>query len=224
MMRLAAVPIRVDFAGGWLDVPRLAVPGAFVVNGAFSPMVSLARWPYERPGAGLGGSAAYAILQGRDPIAAEIEIGAGWQDPAVILETGLCAWRSGPWPVLEVKVNSDFLAGRLGLLWTGRPHYTPELAGRPRDYGTICRAAAVGTAGVSRRSIDALIRAVQISYRTQLTEGMDALPDVQRSVARKYCGGGWGGYAVYMFRTPADRDASGLVPIEPYLRGVQCST
>ncbi len=50
-------PLRVDFAGGWLDVPRFARPGAYVVNCAISPTVSLRDWPYER-NAGLGGSLA----------------------------------------------------------------------------------------------------------------------------------------------------------------------
>jgi len=34
-------PLRVDFAGGWLDVPRFAREGEFVVNCAISPLVSL---------------------------------------------------------------------------------------------------------------------------------------------------------------------------------------
>lgn len=40
-------PLRVDFAGGWLDVPRFSRPGAFIVNCAISPLVSLREWPYE---------------------------------------------------------------------------------------------------------------------------------------------------------------------------------
>jgi hypothetical protein len=40
-------PLRVDFAGGWLDVPRFSRPGAFVVNCAVSPLVSLDDWPFH---------------------------------------------------------------------------------------------------------------------------------------------------------------------------------
>lgn len=72
------LPLRVDFAGGWLDVPKFAVPGAFVVNLAIEPRVSLASWPYER-NAGLGGSAAWAMLNGRDGVGAELDLGVGWQ-------------------------------------------------------------------------------------------------------------------------------------------------
>src|SRR6185295_7341183 len=87
-------PLRVDFAGGWLDVPRFARAGAYVVNCAISPTVSLRDWPYER-NAGLGGSGAWALLNGKDGVGSELDLGVGWQDPAVISETGLCVWRSG---------------------------------------------------------------------------------------------------------------------------------
>jgi hypothetical protein len=42
-----------------------------------------------------------------------------------------------------------------------------------------------------------------------------------RPLAWKYCGGGFGGYAVYLFREPVQRDAAcrlpGFRPIEPYV-------
>ena len=65
------------------------------------------------PGAGLGGSAAHALINGRDPVQSELDLGVGWQDPAVIRETGLCVWRSGPKPVLDFKVCASLalLAG-----------------------------------------------------------------------------------------------------------------
>ena len=69
-------PLRVDFAGGWLDVPRFSRPGEFVVNCAISPLVSLREWPYEKQ-AGLGGSGAWALLNGRDGIESEIDLGVG---------------------------------------------------------------------------------------------------------------------------------------------------
>ena len=117
-------PLRVDFAGGWLDVPRFSRPGEFVVNCAISPLVSLREWPYEKQ-AGLGGSGAWALLNGRDGVESEIDLGVGWQDPAVIRETGLCVWRSGHQPVLDFKHNGDFLTGRMAIYWTGTPHDTP---------------------------------------------------------------------------------------------------
>src|SRR3954469_16961235 len=119
-------PLRVDFGGGWLDVPRLARDGAFIVNCAISPTVSLREWPYER-NAGLGGAGAWALLNGRDGIGSELDLGVGWQDPAVIAETGLCAWRSGQRPALEIKTSGEFLHGRMALHWTGSSHDTPGI-------------------------------------------------------------------------------------------------
>lgn len=37
-------PLRVDFAGGWLDVPRFSRAGGLVVNCAISPLVSINFW------------------------------------------------------------------------------------------------------------------------------------------------------------------------------------
>ena len=54
-------PLRVDFAGGWLDVPRHSREGAFIVNCAISPMVSLRDWNYEQR-SGLGGSGARFVF------------------------------------------------------------------------------------------------------------------------------------------------------------------
>lgn len=84
-------PLRVDFAGGWLDgrvcvrpldrsadtlrlVPRFAVPGAFIVNCAISPAVTLNEWPYELK-SGLGGSAAWAMLNGANGVESELNLG-----------------------------------------------------------------------------------------------------------------------------------------------------
>lgn len=65
-------------AGGWLDMPCQARQGAYVVNCAISPTVSLHDWPYAI-GGGLGGSAAWALLQGRDSTQSELDLGVGWQ-------------------------------------------------------------------------------------------------------------------------------------------------
>ena len=140
-------PLRVDFAGGWLDVPRHSREGAYVVNCAISPMVSLRDWGYERQ-AGLGGSGAWALLNGHDGVEAELDLGVGWQDPAVIKETGLCVWRSGVLPVLDFKRNGEMLAGRMAIYWTGGEHDTPSFTDRNRDYGMIERSAALAREGV----------------------------------------------------------------------------
>lgn len=222
----AEAPLRVDFAGGWLDVPRLARSGAYVVNCAISPVVSLRDWPYER-NAGLGGSGAWALLNGRDGVKSEINLGVGWQDPAIIAETGLCVWRSGARPSLELKQDGGFLRGRMALHWTGRPHHTPGLVSGERDYEAIARAGAMARDAVWHSDFSRLADAVRQSYAVQLTEGMEALeggkqlaPDAQ-PVASKYCGGGFGGYAVHLFASAEQRDAACTTPsfraIEPYV-------
>lgn len=215
-------PLRVDFAGGWLDVPRFARPGGFVVNCAISPLVSLREWPYEKQ-AGLGGSGAWALLNGRDGFQSEIDLGVGWQDPAVIRETGLCVWRSGAAPVLDFKRNGDFLTGRMAVLWTGSPHDTPSVADHPRDYDRIAHSGEVAREGVLAADLDRLAAGVALYHATQLDEGMDSLPDIAGSLARKYCGGGYGGYALYLFAEPTSRDSAlaahaALRPIEPFCR------
>ena len=197
-------PLRVDFGGGWLDVPRLARPQAYIVNCAISPCVSLRHWPYER-NSGLGGSGAWALINGQDGVDAELDLGVGWQDPAVITETGLCVWRSGPRPVLDFKRNGDLLAQRMALLWTGKPHDTPNLVAQARDYDLVEEAGRVARDGVLRGDVSRIGEGVQISYRMQRGEGMAALPEVEGAIAYKYCGGGWGGYAVFLFDRSEDR-------------------
>lgn len=220
-------PLRVDFAGGWLDVPRFAREGAYVVNCAISPTVSLRSWPYER-NAGLGGSGAWALLNGKDGVNAELDLGVGWQDPAVIAETGLCVWRSGQRPTLELKSNSDFLRGRMALYWTGSPHDTPGVASKPRDFEAIERAGKTARDAVWQQSLEGLAGSVRQSYAVQRGEGMAALPGDGTplpgrgsALAWKYCGGGFGGYALYLCATVAERDrlcqAPGFRPIEPYV-------
>ena len=224
-------PLRVDFGGGWLDVPRFARTGTFIVNCTISPTVSLRDWPYER-NAGLGGSAAWAMLNGRDGVTAELDLGVGWQDPAVVAETGLCVWQSGPRPVLDIKHSGDFLRGRLALHWTGQQHSTPGVVDLSRDYDGIARAGALAREGVWQQSLVKLAAGVHESYRVQRAEGMDPLPGDPaaassaqlaecRPLAWKYCGGGFGGYAVYLFPETAGRDRAcrlpGFRPVEPYL-------
>jgi len=222
-------PLRVDFAGGWLDVPRFARDDGFIVNCAIAPTVSLRAWPYER-NAGLGGSGAWALLNG---ISSELDLGVGWQDPAVISESGLCVWRSGPRPGLELKSDGAMLRGRLALLWTGTSHDTPGLAAGHRDFGAIARAGQTAREAVWQSDLGRLAAAVRQSYAVQRDEGMAPLPGDASApaaaphfaagppLAMKYCGGGFGGYAVYLFAEPAQRDAACTLPgfraIEPYL-------
>ena len=214
-------PLRVDFAGGWLDVPRFARPDGYIVNCTISPTVSLRAWPYEH-NAGLGGSGAWALLNGKDGVSSELDLGVGWQDPAVITETGLCVWRSGQRPELEVKSDGAELRGRLALLWTSRSHSTPALTERPRDFAAIARAGRTARDAVWRQDLAQLADAVRQSYAVQRAEGMDPLPDdLPGALAWKYCGGGFGGYAGYLFADTAARDAAsaraGFRSIEPYV-------
>lgn len=219
-------PLRVDFGGGWLDVPRYAKEGAYIVNCAIEPKVSLRSWPYER-NAGLGGSGAWALLNGFDGVGAELDLGVGWQDPAVIAEGGLCVWHSGARPRLEIKTAGVFLRGRMAIYWCGSPHDTPGEVDKPRDYEAIARAGQTARDAVWAEDFNGLAEAVRQSYAVQRGEGMAPLPgDPARSepspagaVAWKYCGGGFGGYALYLFETTAARQAACAIPgfraIEP---------
>lgn len=209
------VPLRIDFAGGWLDVPKYAIEGGYIVNCAISPLVSVEEWPY-RIGSGLGGSAAFSILSGNDGVDSELKLGVGWQDPAIIHETGLCVWRSGPRPVLEFKVNPEFLKEKMAILWTQQTHVTPDLVDLKRNYSLIHRAGILARDAVKTQCLTMLAAAINMSYDAQLEEEMISLPTFGE-IARKYCGGGHGGYAVYLFKErPTLRD--GLEFVEPYLR------
>jgi cytidyltransferase-like protein len=215
-------PLRVDFAGGWLDVPRFSRPGEYIVNCAISPLVSLREWPFEKQ-AGLGGSGAWALLNGRDGFESEIQLGVGWQDPAVIRETGLCVWRSGPEPALDFKHNGDFLMGRMAIYWTGMQHDTPGVVNLSRDYDGIAKSGRVAREGVLHGNIQGLAEGISIYHATQLDEGMAPLPEIEGSISRKYCGGGYGGYALYLFEDATIRDAaiagnSLLRAVEPFCR------
>lgn len=217
-------PLRVDLAGGWLDVPRFAREGGFIVNCAISPLVSINSWNYEKR-AGLGGSGAWAILNGNDGVLSELNLGVGWQDPAIIQETGLCIWKSGQRPVLHLKRNGDMLKGLMAVNFTEQEHDTPNIAEYKRDYDSIYKAGQIAAQGVFEEDINKLAKAVQLSYHVQVDEGMDPLIDNDKCLACKYCGGGWGGYAVYLFSSPEQRDKFVsnrplAKAIEPYIRPV----
>ncbi|WP_035610975.1 adenylyltransferase/cytidyltransferase family protein [Haloferula sp. BvORR071] len=215
-------PLRVDFAGGWLDVPRFAKAGEFVVNCAISPLVSLRDWPYEKQ-AGLGGSGAWALLNGKDGIDSELDLGVGWQDPAVIRETGVCVWRSGERPQLDFKRNGDFLKGRMAVLWTAGQHDTPGVVDHPRDYDRIAESGRIARDGVLSEDVFLLAKGIALYHETQLAEGMEPLPELPDALACKYCGGGYGGYALYLFADEAAREGAlqtvpELRPVEPFCR------
>lgn len=222
MKNIKEVPLRVDFAGGWLDVPKFARPKGYIVNCAITPKVSLKSWPYEK-GAGLGGSAAYALLQAKNGVESEISLGVGWQDPAIISETGLCVWQSGKTPVLDMKVNPDWLNGKMLIVWTNKGHSTPDNVNLSRDYDKIVKAGLVGREAVYQKSLTKLAKAVKLSYEVQIEEGMEPLPDVKNALAKKYLGGGHGGYALYLFQSKTARDHAGKkteksISIEPYIQ------
>ncbi|MEE2826950.1 MAG: adenylyltransferase/cytidyltransferase family protein [Planctomycetota bacterium] len=213
-------PLRVDFAGGWLDVPRHAIDGEYIVNCAIQPTVSLCDWGYEQ-NSGLGGSAAWSLLNGSDGVVSELQMGVGWQDPAVIRETGCCVWQSGPQPVLDFKRNGAFLSGRMAIAWTGKPHDTPSLADHPRDYRQIAYAGRLARYGVLPAIVGRIGDGIRLQHETQIDEGMSPLPEASTALAWKYCGGGWGGYALYLFFSPSLRDEwvsedSSRRPIEPF--------
>ncbi len=215
-------PLRVDFAGGWLDVPRFARKGGFIVNCAISPLVSLKKWEYEKR-SGVGGSGAWALLNGEDGVNSELDLGVGWQDPAVIQETGLCVWKSGVRPVLHFKRNGDMIKDLMALYFTDIEHDTPGVADRDRNYELIYNAGIVAADAVINENLKKLAEAVQMSYEAQTSEGMKSLMEAEKCLARKYCGGGWGGYALYLFASQKYRDEFVSVhanskAIEPFTR------
>ncbi|GAX84685.1 hypothetical protein CEUSTIGMA_g12106.t1 [Chlamydomonas eustigma] len=213
-------PLRVDFGGGWLDVPKLSRSGAYIVNCAVTPLVTLQDWCYEL-GGGLGGSAAWALLQGRSSIESELDLGVGWQDPAVIQETGLCVWKSGERPDLEFKSSGSFLKGLMAIQWTGKSHITFEQTGKARNYDMISEAGSTARQAVlpEKQDVNLLASAIHQSYLSQLDEGM---PEIVPSdshpgeLARKYCGGGWGGYVLFLFSDQTQRDAFITAPDSHY--------
>ena len=208
----AHVPLRVDFAGGWLDVPQYARDDGYIVNCAISPTVSLDDWQYEKR-SGLGGSAAHSMLRGEDPIEAELQL-AGWQDPAIIQETGVCVWKPGPKPRLYLKSNGEWLRGRMALMWTGKHHDTKHLLTRERNYEAIAKASREAAGAVLTADVMKLGWAVHQTYEAQLAEGMEPIVvdgpeaelDVKEICAKKYVGSGHGGYVLYLFKEREHRD------------------
>lgn len=215
------VPMRVDLAGGWLDVPEHSRSDGFVVNCSISPKVSLTDWMYEKQ-SGLGGSAAWAQLNGKDAVESELNMGVGWQDAAIIRETGLCAWESCHRPHFLIKRNGDILKGKMALWYTGNPHNTPAYSNLVRDYDLLAGASRVGYSAVQHNDLTMLCDAINMNYDVQIKEGMTPLPAAAASIARKYCGGGHGGYALYVFKHESHRNyfteyTENTIKIEPYI-------
>lgn len=195
------IPLRVDFAGGWLDVPRFAQPDGFIVNAAVDWIIEPRFFDSIpcRPGSGLGGSAVWAILQGKEAFASELNNGVGWQDPAIVLETGLCVWKSGPKPELLLKSDGKWFNYHIGLFDTYIPHVTRCITEVTRDYVAIKKASRIARNSVLLQDSEGLCISVDMSYATQLSEGMNPLPYMGEE-AKKYCGAGYGGYAMYLFK------------------------
>lgn len=215
-------PLRVDFAGGWLDVPKYAIEGGYVVNCAIFPLVSLKNWDYQQR-SGLGGSGAWSLLNGESGVDDELNLGVGWQDPAVISETGLCVWKSGERPSLDFKKNVNFLKGKMAIYWTGIKHDTPSNVGLERNYNLIKKASIIARHAVLEEDLTLLAEAILTSYQVQRGEGMTELPDIPNALGKKYCGGGHGCYALYIFATKEHRDKQvsemeNVSAIEPFLR------
>jgi hypothetical protein len=122
----------------------------------------------------------------------------------------------------HLQVRGDFLVGRMALLWTGSPHVTYENTDLQRDYALVEQAGRLAHQAVlpGQESIQQLAQAVGVSYQMQLQEGMQQLPE-HGELGKKYCGGGWGGYALYLFESQQQRDAflelEGSKAIEPYI-------
>ncbi len=209
------VPLRVDFGGGWLDVPRFARKDTYICNCTIDIFVSLEQWNINKC-SGLGGSAAYALLVGKDAIQSELDMNVGWQDPAIIKETGLCVWQSGEYPKLEIKRNGEILNHKMALYWTGDIHDTPSLADKNRDYNLIELAGKICHKGILNNSYLDICESVNVSYKAQIKEGMKKLPQFGE-IAKKYCGGGFGGYAIYMFKEKKDI-AENLLKINPFIK------
>lgn len=92
-----------------------------------------------------------------------------------------------------------------------------------RDYVRISQSSLIARTGVLERNINTLAAGVALYYSVQLDEGMRPLPDIPNALAKKYLGGGYGGYALYLFPCRDDRDQAvkdnpAMKRVEPYCR------
>lgn len=194
------LPIRINFAGSWLDSPAHAVDGAFVVNCTV------------HPAALDDGSAVF------NPKVCKV----GWQETALLAETGLCVWRSGDRPVLESKHNPDWLCGLLALQRLLPQLKAEELVHMPRNYAERAEASRIAAKAASERNVTKLAEAVNMEHNAELEEGFSPVPSALNALAYKYAG--TSGYAVYLFSDRISRDrfcSTGAVPVEPYIANVK---
>jgi hypothetical protein len=94
-----------------------------------------------------------------------------------------------------------------------------------RDYDMIVESSMLAAEGVEDQDIYKLAEGVKLYHKMQLKEGMEPLPPADGMLAHKYCGGGFGGYALYLFDDPAKREAfventEAARAVEPYLRPI----
>jgi hypothetical protein len=111
----------------------------------------------------------------------------------------------------------------MAIYWTGTQHDTPGVVNLPRDYDRIAQSGRIAREGALQADIARLAEGVSLYHSTQLDEGMETLAEIPGAIARKYCGGGYGGYALYLFSDPAHRDAAvtsigELRAVEPFCR------
>ena len=105
-----------------------------------------------------------------------------------------------------VTGGATWLKGLMAINYTNQEHDTPDIAERDRNYDAIYQAGQVAAEAVLYEDVDKLADAVQMSYQLQTDEGMEPLIESEKCLACKYCGGGWGGYALYIFSRPKERD------------------
>jgi hypothetical protein len=211
------VPLRVDFAGpSSFPVNVYPSTSVVVVNCAISPTVTLDDWPYlDR--SGLADTYARSLLLDADPSA--------WSDCflpdfGILEETGLCVWSLDPLkpqPLIE-KREAAFLAGKMALWHTGK-NCLEVVARAP--ISAHAESSALAVAAVAAGNLTKLAEAINLTHNIQLSDGMEPLPSAFRSLAYKYVGDGFGGYALYLFPDKSLRDAfcerPGAMAIEPYV-------
>jgi len=134
-----------------------------------SPMVSLYHWPYEKC-SGLGGSGAYALLQGKDGFASELQNNVGWQDPVGDHGNGAyVSGRSGERPVWRQRSTHHSLRGKMATPSGPEPPMSQALADMKRDYDLLTRGSPNGAQGrIWPRDLDTLCEAIGITYDVQL--------------------------------------------------------
>ena len=125
-------------------------------------------------------------------------------------------------PVLDVKTSGEWLRGLMALGWTGKPHNTPSMVSNTRNLALISEAGRICRNAVRAGAFMTLVTGVNMSYQAQRQEGMDDLPSVGE-IAKKYCGGGFGGYGLFLFTNSTNRDTfvaagRGRIAIEPFIR------